>query len=52
MKTLFVERLIKALIENDVIQEGITIPYLIQAYKIRESDDKPISQEYIQCVLD
>ena len=51
MKTHFVERLIKVLIENDIIKEGITIPYLIQAYKIKDSDDKPISQEYIQYVF-
>lgn len=51
MKTNFVERLIKALIENDIIQEGITIPYLIHAYKIKESDETPISQEYIQCAF-
>lgn len=51
MKTHFVERLIKVLIENDIIKEGITIPYLIQAYKIKDSDDTPISQEYIQYVF-
>lgn len=51
MKTKFLERLINLLIEENVINEGITIPYLINSYKIKEEDNTPISQDYIKHVF-
>ena len=51
MKTNFVKKLITELIQKGKIQEAITIPYLIQSYKIRERDETPISKEYIEYVF-
>lgn len=51
MKTLFVERLLNKLIQEGKVTEAITVPYLLRAYKIKDRDDSPISEEYIQYVF-
>ena len=51
MKTHFAQRLITELINNEIIREGITIPFLVRAYKINNGDDSLISEEYIKYVF-
>ncbi len=51
MRSRFLENLISALIEANIIKHGITIPYLIGAYKIKDKTKSKVSKEYIQQVF-
>ena len=44
----FVIKLIESLKYNQIYNKGITIPYLLGAYKIKGRDESPITIEYIR----
>lgn len=44
---MFLPNLLKRLIEEGIIGYGITIPYMLGAYKIKEQDRTPITEDYI-----
>jgi len=51
MEKSFACVLIQSLIKQDIIKEGITIPYLMGAYKIKNQDATPVTQDYIRTVF-
>ena len=51
MERSFAYDLIESLISEGVIQEGVTIPYLIGAYKLKDQDTSPVTQGYIRTVF-
>lgn len=51
MAKLFIIELIDSLIENQIIKEGITIPYLLGASKIHDKDTSPVTFDYIQQIF-
>ncbi len=51
MEESFAYVLIKSLISEGLIKEGITIPYLMGSYKLKDQDTSPVTQDYIRTVF-